>query len=353
MKLLRSCLVGIFKGISVIGWAEAYSLPSDLMTADAEVTDALQWGYSLANFGEIMQPCLDAAGTKTLLEIGSFRGELTEELLDWAKGSGAEIATVEPLPPNDLLDLVKRRPELTLIEDTGVGALESLDSLPDTIIIDGDHNYFTLTQELNKIAGMSGDGPLPFLLFHDVCWPHERRDTYYAPERIPESERQPLGHDCTISPGNPGLSDGGLPYEWAADHEGGPKNGVLTAIEDFMADRDGLQLAVVPVFFGMGLLWETSAPWADEVARLIAPFDRNPVMIRAEANRVAHPVRGHVDAAEPRRLNARPARQEELLARMLQSSALGIAERLSNLKQRGNPIFTRQEIQDLLDRKGE
>ncbi len=267
--------------------------------------------------------------------------------------SGAEISTVEPLPPNDLLDLVKRRPELTLIEDTGVGALESLDSLPDTIIIDGDHNYFTLTQELNKIAGMSGDGPLPFLLFHDVCWPHERRDTYYAPERIPESERQPLGHDCTISPGNPGLSDGGLPYEWAADHEGGPKNGVLTAIEDFMADRDGLQLAVVPVFFGMGLLWETSAPWADEVARLIAPFDRNPVMIRAEANRVAHLVRGHVDAAEIRKLNARLARQEELLARMLQSSALGIAERLSNLKQRGNPIFTRQEIQDLLDRKGE
>ena len=120
-----------------------------------------------------------------------------------------------------------------------------------------------------------------------------------------------------------------------------------------MADRDGLQLAVVPVFFGMGLLWETSAPWADEVARLIAPFDRNPVMIRAEANRVAHLVRGHVDAAEIRKLNARLARQEELLARMLQSSALGIAERLSNLKQRGNPIFTRQEIQDLLDRKGE
>ncbi|MGK2931974.1 MAG: hypothetical protein ACSLFD_04285 [Solirubrobacterales bacterium] len=39
------------------------------------------------------------------------------------------------------------------------------------------------------------------------------------------------------------------------------------------------------------------------------------------------------------------------MSRMLQSSALGLAEKLSNLKQRGNPIFTRQEIQDLLDRK--
>jgi len=347
MKVRLSLLLRI----SVIGWAEAYSLPNDLMTPDPPQPEALQWGYSLANFGEIMQPCLDAAGTTSLLEIGSFRGELTEELLIWAEKSGSSITTVEPLPPDDLLDLVKRRPELKLIEDTGVGALDSLDSLPDTIIIDGDHNYYTLTQELEKIAEMAGDDPLPFLLFHDVCWPHERRDTYYAPDRIPEEERQPLGHDCTISPGNPGLSDGGLPYEWAAAHEGGPKNGVLTAIEDFMEGRTGLQLAVVPVFFGMGLLWETSAPWADEVARLIGPFDRNAVMIRAEANRVAHLVRGHVDAAEIRRLNAKLARQEELLGRMLQSSALGIAERITKVRQRGNPIFTRQEIQAVLDQE--
>lgn len=322
------------------------------MAPGKRVTDPLQWGYSLSNVFELLSGCLEAIDAKTVLEIGSFKGELTVELLEWAETRGVKIAGVDPLPPDELEALAASRPELELLRVVGAEVLRERD-FDDAIIIDGDHNYFTLTQELNKIAGMSGDGPLPFLLFHDVCWPHERRDTYYAPERIPESERQPLGHDCTISPGNPGLSDGGLPYEWAADHEGGPKNGVLTAIEDFMADRDGLQLAVVPVFFGMGLLWETSAPWADEVARLIAPFDRNPVMIRAEANRVAHLVRGHVDAAEIRKLNARLARQEELLARMLQSSALGIAERLSNLKQRGNPIFTRQEIQDLLDRKGE
>lgn len=316
-----------------------------------QVTEALQWGYSLANVSEIMTPCLDAAGVSTLMEIGSFRGELTEELLKWADGSGCRIATVEPLPPADLLDLKKRRPELELIEDTGTGALEGLAELPDAIIIDGDHNYFTLTQELNKIAEKAGDGPLPFLLFHDVGWPHERRDTYYAPDRIPEGERMPLGHNCTIEPGNPGLSDGGLPYEWAADHEGGPKNGVVTAIEDFMSSRSGLRFAAVPVFFGFGLLWETDAPWADRVAELIAPYDANPVLKRVEANRVAHLVNGHKDAATIRELTAQIRRQDELLARMLQSSALGLAEKLSNLKQRGNPIFTRQEIQDLLDRK--
>lgn len=314
-----------------------------------QVTEALQWGYSLANVSEIMNPCLDATGVRSLLEIGSFRGELTEELLKWAEGSGAKISTVEPLPPPDLLDLKERRPELELIEDTGTGALDGLDSLPDAIIIDGDHNYFTLTQELEKIAEKAGGSPLPFLLFHDVGWPHERRDTYYAPERIPEEERMPLGHNCTLAPGNPGLSDGGLPYEWASAKEGGPKNGVLTAIEDFMEGRQSLRLALVPVFFGMGLLWQTDAPWAAEVERLISPFDCDPVLERVEANRVAHLVNGHVDAATIRELNRRLARQEELMGRILQSRALGIAERLSKLKQRGNPIFTRQEIQDALD----
>ena len=316
-----------------------------------QIAEALQWGYSLANVIEIMTPCLDAAGVTSLLEIGSFRGELTEELLDWAAESGSTIATVEPLPPDDLLDLKRRRPELDLIEDTGVGALEGLDSLPDAIVIDGDHNYYTLAQELETIAGKAGDGPLPFLLFHDVGWPHERRDTYYAPDRIPEEERQELGHHCTLEPGNPGLSDGGLPYEWAAAREGGPKNGVLTAIEDFMESRPSLELAVVPVFFGFGLLWPTDAPWSDRVSELIAPYDRNPVLERVEANRVAHLVRGHIDARDIRELHQRLARQEELLARMLQSSALGVAERITRVRQRGNPIFTRQEIQDLLDRK--
>lgn len=316
-----------------------------------QVTEALQWGYSLANVSEIMTPCLDAAGVKSLLEIGSFRGELTKELLNWAERSGASIATVEPLPPADLLDLKARRPALELIEDTGTGALEGLDSLPDAIVIDGDHNYFTLTQELQAIADGAGDAPLPFLLFHDVGWPHERRDTYYAPDRIPEDERMPLANNCTIEPGNPGLSEGGLPYDCASAREGGPRNGVLTAIEDFMEGRDHLQFAAVPLFFGFGLLWQTDAPWATEVGRLIAPYDANPVLKRVEANRVAHLVNGHKDAATIRDLTAQIRRQDELLARMLQSSALGLAEKLSNLKQRGNPIFTRQEIQDLLDRK--
>ena len=321
------------------------------MSSQTAEPNPIQWGYSLENVAEIMQPCLEARGTTSLLEIGSFAGELTESLLEWGTPKGVDIATVEPLPPEDLRKVVSRHPELTLIEDTGVGALDGLDGLPDTVIIDGDHNYFTLTQELDKIAELAEENQLPLLMFHDVCWPHERRDTYYAPDRVPESERQPLAEKCTIEPGNPGVSDGGLPFDWAAAREGGPKNGVLTAIEDFMERRGGLRLAVVPVFFGFGVLWETAAPYSDAVAASIAPYDRNPVMQRAEANRVALLVRTHKDAKTIREQNQRIADYEELLGRMLQSSALGLAERISRARQRGNPIFTRQEIGDRLEGK--
>lgn len=321
---------------------------------NTEITDPeeIQWGYSLANVIEIMRDCLEVRGTRSLLEIGSYTGELTSRLLDWGTPKGVDISVVEPLPPEELGELIAEHPELTLIEDTGVAALEGLEELPDVVILDGDHNYYTLSAELAKIAERSGEGPLPLLMFHDVCWPHDRRDTYYAPERVPESERQPLGSDCTIEPGNPGLSeDGGLPYEWAAAREGGPKNGVLTAIEDFMATRSGIRLAIVPLFFGFGLLWEESEPYAEDLARTIAPYDRNPVLARAEKSRVELLVATHKDAKLRHEMGERIHDYEEILNRMLSSSALGIAERITRTRQRGKPVFTRQQIQDLLDGK--
>ena len=64
------------------------------------------------------------------------------------------------------------------------------------VIIDGDHNYFTVSEELRLIAERAAGAALPLLLFHDVGWPHARRDDYYAAERIPEADRRPLAGDA-------------------------------------------------------------------------------------------------------------------------------------------------------------
>ena len=53
------------------------------------------------------------------------------------------------------------------------------------MVIDGDHNYFTVREELRLIGERAPGAELPLLLFHDVCWPHGRRDDYFDAEQIP------------------------------------------------------------------------------------------------------------------------------------------------------------------------
>jgi hypothetical protein len=249
--------------------------------------DPGQWGYSMANFAELMLPVIEAAGARTVAEVGAFAGDLTEVLVEWAEPRGIAIAAVDPLPQPALEELAARRPELDLIRKTSADAFRDME-MPDAIVIDGDHNYHTVSEELATIAGRAPGAAMPLLLFHDVCWPHGRRDSFYAPERVPEDERPPIAADTTIFPGEPGTGGGGLPYPFTAAREGGPRNGVLTAIEDFVAAQPGVRLAVMPMFFGFGVAWHQDAEWAAGVAALVDRWDRDPILTRLEANRVFH-----------------------------------------------------------------
>ena len=299
---------------------------------------------------ELILGCLDAAGVQSILEIGAFAGELTEPMLDWAATSGATVVTIDPVPPDELLDLGRRHPELEILQETSHDVLGRLESLPDSIVIDGDHNHFTLSEELRLIAEKAGDDPIPLLFFHDVCWPHARRDTYYALDRVPEDKRPPVGENVGLAPGETGVHELGLPYPAAALEEGGPGNGTVTAIEDFLATQgDELRFVIVPAFFGFGVIWDTRTPWSADVAAILDPFDRNPVLDRLEQNRVVHMVAGHARAVKLGRSEERRVQQEHLLRKMLDSRAFAIAERISNVMQRGKgPIFSRDEVRKTL-----
>src|SRR5205807_4228406 len=128
----------------------------------------------------------------------------------------------------------------------------------------------------------------------DVSWPHGRRDDYFDPNQIPAEHRRPIAPEAGLYPGIEGVRHGGLPYHNPAATEGGPRNGVLTAIEDFVAGRDDLRLAVVPAFFGLGVVWRRGAPYAPALAKILDPWDRNPLLGRLEHNRVLHLASSHV-----------------------------------------------------------
>jgi hypothetical protein len=323
--------------------------------------DPGRWGASLINVRELLRACLDARGARSVLEVGAHAGELTRELLDWAADHGATVAAIDPEPPEQLLALKRERTDLELIERTSHEALAEL-TLPDAIVIDGDHNYFTVSEELRLIGESTGDGELPLLLFHDVGWPHARRDSYYVPDRIPEEHRQPIAERGGIAPGEPGLTEGGLPLPWVAEREGGPGNGVLTAIEDFAAKRGGLGVATLPIFFGFGVVWDERADWADAIAAVVAPWVDNPILERLEGNRLYHLAFGHrmwsevmaaqSDIAQLRaEVEAQAAQlehQRTLLTAIADSSAFAIAERLSAARHGGRAAISRKQIRETL-----
>jgi hypothetical protein len=314
------------------------------------------WATSLANVAEVMIPCLDTVGARSVCEVGAYAGDLTRLLADWASQAGAKVLAIDPSPQPRLAELADERAELELIRETSMQALPHVD-LPDVVIIDGDHNYWTVQQELRLVAERASGAAMPLLMFHDVSWPHAYRDDYFAIEQIPEEYRHPVaGPDQTrgLYPGDPGLRPGGLPYPRSAAHEGGERNGVRAAVEDFAAEDDRLRFVRVPAFFGFGVVWHEDAPWADALAEHLEPWHENPVIERLEANRVRLLADMQVQANQLWKAQERLARQEAVLRRLLESSAVSLAEGLSRLRIRvgigkHQRVVSKEEIREALD----
>ena len=113
-------------------------------------TDPDENAASIVNLAEVLFACLDAVGARTVIEVGAFHGKSTRELLDWASADGARVIAIDPAPEPALRELAAERADLELVERTSIEALGELDA--DAIILDGDHNYFTLSEELRLIA---------------------------------------------------------------------------------------------------------------------------------------------------------------------------------------------------------
>ncbi|MFN8161819.1 MAG: class I SAM-dependent methyltransferase [Solirubrobacterales bacterium] len=322
------------------------------MATDPYQNDPGRWGASLLTMAEITTACLDAVEAKSIVEIGAYAGDLTSALLDWAGGQ-ATVAAVDPTPPPLLVELSEKRPELELVRETSHEALTHID-VPDVVVIDGDHNYYTVHEELRLLDGRTSwvDGPL--VLFHDVAWPHARRDTYYGPERIPDEARHPMVQDAGLMPGDPGLVRGALPMVgWTAEQEGGPRNGVLTAVEDFLDQREGFRFVRIPIFFGLGILWHREAAWGPRIEEIVAPLDGNPVLERLEMNRVHHLAYGYRLRTQIGELRLRVAEHQSLLRTLSDSRAFRIADRLSRIRGGREAVSWRDQISNLLSSGGE
>jgi hypothetical protein len=316
------------------------------MTSGLRGDDPGEWGHSLANMQELLVAVLDAARARSVTEIGAYAGDLTRDLADWAERRDGEVVAVDPFPQPALKSLAGERASVSLVEEPSFEALRHIPRT-DVVVIDGDHNYYTVSRELEAIGERFSAGEFPLLILHDVRWPHARRDAYYAPDAIPGDQRQPMTSG-TIFPGEEGLAPGGLPYRDIAEHEGGPRNGVLTALEDFVQSQHELRLAIVPAFFGVGIVWPDAAEWSDEVAGLLEPLDRNPWLERLEAHRVYNLARTYRLMGEADRLRGLNDHKAEMLEQLSESRAFRLGDRIAQLRRRSNGSSWRKQLQDLI-----
>jgi hypothetical protein len=212
---------------------------------------------SLGAFWPFLEPVLDALAPRRVCEVGVEAGAFAAQLVAWCGARACAYVGVDPAPPDDVPDVVRGT------------SLDVLPRLPacDAYFIDGDHNYYTVRGELDAIArAAERHDRAPLVALHDVGWPWGRRDMYYAPERIPAEHRHAFSNELGVVLQGDDLVDGGLrdPGRYAiACRSGGPRNGVLTAVEDFLAGARHAgadwQMIFVPAAFGLAILYRAEA----------------------------------------------------------------------------------------------
>ncbi len=207
-------------------------------------------------FSAVVGPVLTAAQAGRVIEIGAATGQQSAKAARWCGRHGASLDIIDPAPQFDTDAFLSRWPCSRFHRALSLEALPGL--LPtDVVLVDGDHNWYTVFHEMRLLYGdgeaIADDAPIA--ICHDVEFPYGRRDLYYDIETIPPAYRQPAGPGA-LNPLFKGFAPVGLNSILCnARTEGGPRNGVRTAIEDALdGRRDQLRIVWLPVLHGLAII---------------------------------------------------------------------------------------------------
>lgn len=132
------------------------------------------------------------------------------------------------------------------IQDYTLNVLPSLRNY-DAIFLNDDPNWYTVYNELNMINENNEEFPLVFIC-HNI-FPHKRRDSYIDPEIIPKEFRNEFSKGFEYD--NVFLQD----KFYHAIEENTSKNGVLTAIEDFISENSSIGMMDIKLLNGITILY--------------------------------------------------------------------------------------------------
>lgn len=229
----------------------------------------------------IIEPVLSMLEPEVVVEIGSDLGKNTVCLLEFCKNNNAVLHAVDPLPKFDV-DALKKEYGRHFVFHRSL----SLNAIPrikaaDVFLIDGDHNWYTVFNELKLIEKhvAAASKPLPVIMIHDIGWPYGRRDLYYNPETIPDKFRKPYKQKGIRPDSAELLDEGGLNQHLNNSiYENNLQNGVLTAVEDFVREAEHpIDLLKLPGLSGLGILVDTRLREnKDKLLTFLSDFDFDP-----------------------------------------------------------------------------
>ena len=208
----------------------------------------------------VVKPLLEASSPRVIVEVGVARGETTVKLLELSARTGCTVHAIDPAPqPSFEVDFLQQQhgDRFVFHKKPSLEVLPRLEGV-DAALLDGDHNWFTVYRELQALeaqAEATGGEP-PLTVLHDIGWPYGRRDGYYDPGTIPPEYRQPHRKAGIVRHRSELADNGGVNRNLDnAIAEGTPRNGVRTAVEDFLATSEHpYEFRSVAGFHGLGIL---------------------------------------------------------------------------------------------------
>jgi len=238
--------------------------------------------HSMSNFNEIFKEILASLKPKIIVEIGCEYAGSTFQFLEYCKYNNAFLYIIDPSPFVDVDEVLKGyKGYYEFIKAKSIDALPIIPKA-DLYVVDGDHNYWTVFNEL----GLIFDNNIPLAILHDVGFPCARRDLYYNPSNIPNEHLNAYTYDHGLNINDELVSNGGFhgAGHFALSLETGrEKMGVLTAVEDFLKNNKDLIYQNIPLIFGVGFI--TSNETYHLIKNIISPYQIN-LMREIEKNRM-------------------------------------------------------------------
>ena len=204
-------------------------------------------------------PVVTAVGASRVVEIGALRGETTVKMFD---ALGPRGRAPRHRSRAGLRSSRARRGFPGRYVFHRAPSLDVLPSLPpmDVALVDGDHNWYTVYHELKLLAEVARDarcappGPVAPRCRMAVRATGSLLRRPSGPRGVPATVRArgDAAGRKRLFPGS-GLN----PTMWNAELEGGPRNGVMTALDDFIAEHERpLRRLVLPIYFGLAIVVE-------------------------------------------------------------------------------------------------